>query len=385
MPDVAIAHKDYDVRGGGEVLSECLAEALDAPLYVGRLVDENVPADLDQAIHEIDLARWQRWAIRRGGAPRSFAYMLAWQTAHEDLPDYDVVVASGNEPLWYVPSDDQAFVAYTHSTPRFQYDLFHERDHGLFDLGYNTAVRSLYLPNVRKPDLWLANSDVVARRMNLYWDVPTDAIRVVYPPVDVASYDPTAAPTEDVYLHLGRLAGHKRVGDLVDAFRGRDERLVIAGDGPERPSLERQAPPNVDVLGYVAEERKRTLYARAKALLFPAENEDFGMVPVEAMAAGTPVIGVKEGFTQYQIQHGENGLLYDRDGGAGLARALDHFGERGVAWGDDAIAGWAAEYFSRERFVEEMQQIVDTAASQAAVSPAWEDRRGRHEREVFVE
>jgi glycosyltransferase involved in cell wall biosynthesis len=384
MTSVAIAHKDYDVRGGGEILCEQLAEMLDAPLYVGRKDGSHAPDELSQPIREIDLTRWQRWAIRRGGAPRSLAYMVAWQTAHPDLPEYDVVVASGNEPLWYVPDDDQALVAYTHSTPRFQYDLFHERDHGLLDIGYNTAVRSLYLPNVRKPDLWVANSDVVARRMNLYWDLPRADIAVVYPPVPTAEYSPDAEPTGEYYLYLGRLADHKRPQDAVETFGFRDGKLIVAGDGPERDRLEADASANVEFEGFVSEARKRKLYAGAKALVYPCENEDFGMVPIEAMAAGTPVIGVREGFTKHQVQDGENGLLYER---GDLYDAIQRFERSGVAWDAHDIAAWADRWFGRERFAEEMRSVVDRAAELATVTPEWERETPVEEpaREVLIE
>lgn len=367
MTDVAIAHKDYDVRGGGEVLAEQLARTFDAPLFVGRAVDAHQPDDFDLPIREIDLTRWQRWLVARGGAPRSLAYMIAWQTAHPDLTGYDVVVTSGNEPLWYVPTDDQAVVAYTHSTPRWQYDLFHERDNGLLRVGYNSAVRSLYLPNVHKPDVWVANSDLVARRMSLYWDVPRDEIAVVYPPVDVEAYAPDSSPTGEYYLYLGRLSGTKRVGDVLDAFRNHDAPLVVAGDGPDRDRLEATAPDNVSFGGFVSEQRKRELYAGAKALIYPAANEDFGMVPVEAMAAGTPVLGVKEGFTQYQIQGGKNGYTYDREGD-GLAGALATFEREGVAWDADEIAGFA-DQFNTARFEREMRAIVDDASELVDVDP----------------
>jgi len=373
--DIAIAHKDYDVRGGGEVLAEELARCFDAPLYVGHRDKTCEPDDTELDIREIPLASWERWAIQRGGAPRSLAYMLAWQDV-PDLTEYDTVVMSGNEPLWYVPEDDQTVIAYTHSTPRFQYDLFQEQDHGLLGRGYNTAVRTLYQTNVTRPDHFVANSDVVARRINQYWNIPWEQIDVVYPPVNTRDYSPEDAKTGDEYLYLGRLACHKRVDEVVAAFNdlGDDYQLVIAGRGPEEEDLREQAGDNVEFLGFVDEEEKQELYARAKALVYPPQNEDFGMVPIEAMAAGTPVIGVEEGFTRYQVQDRKNGQLWER---GELVDAVREFERGGVAWTEQEISEFARENFCIERFRRGMRNAVEQAQKHAAVDPEFDTPRGR--------
>lgn len=370
--DIAIAHKDYDVRGGGEVLAEELARTFDCPLVVGRKDEAKVSDEFDKPLHELDLTRWQRWAIKRGGLSRSVAYMLAWQQDSSILTDYETVITSGNEPLWYVPGDHQTVIAYTHATPRFQTDLWHSRDMsgaiGRFGATVGMVQRVLYNHNTRRPDRWVANSDLVARRMELYWDVPRHAIDVVYPPVDTETYSQEYAPTEDVYLYLGRLAGHKRAGLAVQAFNRIDDgeaRLAVAGRGPEFDRLTRLAGPNVNMLGYVGESEKRELYSRAKALIYPCENEDFGMVPIEAMASGTPVVGVNEGFTQFQIQDGKNGVLFDR-GVSNLVEAIQFFERYGSAWSADEIERFASQ-FGVDRFRREMEAVVETARRDAAI------------------
>lgn len=360
--DVAIAHKDYAVRGGGERLVEHLAQALNCPLYVGR--DDPEKRGYHD-VRELDHRRSQRWLIDRGGILRTIGYMSAWQEA-EELTDYDVVVTSGNEPLWYPPKDHQTHIAYTHTTPRFQYDLFHEGEYGFIGTYLKTAMRTLYLPNIRYPDIWIANSDVVARRINLYYNIPENRIRTVYPPVQVDEYDPDAGQTAEYYLYLGRLAGHKRVDDLIEGLGETNIHLRIAGQGPEHDRLQRMAPQNVDMLGYVSEETKRKLLAGAKGLLFPAANEDFGMVPIEAMASGTPVIGVDEGMTQYQIRDGENGILCNA-GPDGFRKAVDRYERENVDWTPEQIAAWAREHFGVPQFVEQMKAIIDEAQEMSAI------------------
>jgi glycosyltransferase involved in cell wall biosynthesis len=380
MPRTAIAHKDYDVRGGGERVAEHLARLYDAPLHVGRRNPKNEPDDPGFEIAEIDYSplgnRIATRCIDRGGATRSAAYQLVWQQ-QPALAEYDTIITSGNEPLWYVPRDDQTVVAYTHSPPRWQYDLFHDLDadglRGLFGVGYNYVSRVLYQHNVPRVDRWIANSDLVARRIQQYWGIPEDDISVVYPPVHTHEYSPRDATTGEYYLHLGRLADHKRIDGLLEVFEDVDAHLKVAGRGPARDRLEREAPENVEFLGYVTERRKRELMAGAKAHLYPALNEDFGMVPVESMAAGTPVIGVDDGFTRFQIIDGVNGYTYER-GPDNLRAALRRFETVGVDWSDDRISEFASR-FSVDAFERGIQAAVDKARAATRVETPWSGLR----------
>jgi len=371
MGEIAIAHKDYDVRGGGEILAEELARTFDAPLYVGHANEDNHPDQPDIDIHEIaPESRWH-WLMDKGGAPRGIGHMMHWRdNAPEALADYETIVTSGNEPLWAMTRDEQTVVAYTHSTPRWMYDLYHDSE-GFVGRTYQQVQRRLYEGTVKRPDLWVANSELIARRINKYWNIPEEQIRVVYPPVPTHEYDPALEPG-DYYLYLGRLAGHKRVEDVVKAFDQLDRdpefksQLIVAGKGPEREHLETIAANTTEFAGFVSEQRKRELYAGAKALIYPAQNEDFGMVPIEAMAAGTPVIGVNEGFTKYQIQDGKNGYTYVRKGGH-LRECIRGFERNGVMWTSEEIAAFARANFSVEQFHKGMQAAVEDARDRAAV------------------
>lgn len=373
MDNIAIAHKDYDVRGGGEVLAEELSRTFDAPLIVGHRDEDCEPDGSALEIWEIEpQSRWHS-LMERGGALRGLAHMFHWRDhGTTALASYDTVITSGNEPLWMMPRDDQTVIAYTHSPPRWMYDLNHEVE-GFIGRTYNQAQRRLYEGTVKRPDLWVANSDIVARRIRRYWDIPEEDVRVVYPPVETSTYAPDDAETEDWYLYLGRLAGHKCVDEVVHAFNqlGDDYQLKIAGRGPEEDTLRQQANDNIEFLGFVDEQAKRELNASAKALVYPPQNEDFGMVPIEAMAAGTPVIGVKEGFTKHQVLPQENGLLWPRQGGH-LREAIRRFDREGVQWSESEIAEFASSNFSVAAFRDGMQQAVETAEERTRVEPELE-------------
>jgi len=348
---VAIAHKDYAVRGGGELLVEQLATCFDAPLYVGHRSSDSEPDDHDIDIREIPLSTIEKKAIEHGGLPRTMAYMLRWQAV--DLESYGTVITSGNEPLWWVPKDVQTVIAYTHSTPRWMYDLYYSKDlsgfRGRLDAAFNIVQRTLYESNVRRPDLWVCNSEIVARRVERYWNIPPEEIEVVYPPVAVDEYDPDNAPTSDYYCYVGRLSQAKRVEEIVRAFDEIDEKLVVAGTGPEQQHLQSIAGENVRFEGFVSKDRKQQLMAGAKAGIFNALNEDFGMVPVEFLAAGTPVLTVREGMPEYTIVDGDRtmegvrGYSYER-GATNLTAAVRRFEKEGVTETADELSRFADQF-----------------------------------------
>lgn len=373
MNDIAIAHKDYDVRGGGELLAEQLADAFDCPLYVGNRSDSNEP-DEEVDIRQIHESRIGDRLIERGGMLRSLAYMNRWRTQSEDLYDYDTVILSGNEPLWWMPQDDQTVVAYTHTPPRWLYDLFPtavENTTQWRDIAarwLQEVQRQLYEDQVNRPDLFVANSDLVARRIKRYWNIDEEKIMTVYPPVRTHQYDPKSEPTGDYYCTLSRLTSTKRIAEIVKTFNEREETLLVAGRGPEQEQLEKLAGENVKILGYVSETEKERLLAGAMAFVYNSMNEDFGIAPVEAMAAGTPVIGVRDGFTQHQIIGRDNGICYTR---GELDRAIDSFERYGVNWDAETLAEFADLNYSTGRFRNEMRQAVRMAEEQAEVDPSF--------------
>lgn len=370
--DIVVAHWGEHVNGGGDRVAWELSRVFeDAPLYVGWKDESIEPADISS--EQIINGRLNEWALRRGGTTQMLAHMLGWQVARP-LRDHSVLVTSGNEPLFYVPPTEQVWVAYVHHTNRRQSDQIDEVGSGkraYLKLLFYYLVRVAFDHNTHKPDLFAVNSEQVKRRLVRYWGVPEEKIDVVYPPVDTDAYSSTDAETGDYYLTLSRLDWHKSVDDIVRAFNGSDAKLVIAGDGPERNKLEQIAGENIEFAGYVDESEKKGLLAGAEAFIFNGRDEDFGISPVEALAAGTPLIGVNEGMTQYQIVDGKNGYTFDRDEtGSTIRGAVERFEHNGVDWGHSEIESFA-DRFSVEAFHGGMQKAVKRAIENADVAPEW--------------
>ena len=373
VENLAIAHWGEHVNGGGDRVAWELARVFeDAPLYVGWRDESIEPHDVQT--EQVINGRFVEWALQQGGALRMFAHLLGWQKA-KPLRDYDVLVTSGNEPLFYVPPTDQVWVSYIHHTNRRQSDQIGEVGDGFsgsMKLLFYYLARVAFDHNTHKPDLFLANSEQVKRRIIRYWGVPEEKIEIVYPPVDTHEYSPSDAETGSYYLTLSRLDWHKNVDEIVEAFNELDDvTLVVAGDGPERSKLEEMASDNVEFRGYVSEDEKKELLAGAKAFVFNGRDEDFGISPVEALAAGTPLVGVEEGMTQYQVINGKNGYTFKRDEtGSTIQDAVRRFESNGVDWDNSEIATFANR-FSVQAFHDRMHDAVKRAVENADVTPNW--------------
>jgi len=373
--NITVAHWGEHANGGGDRLAwEIAREFDDAPFYVGWR-DESIEPDDITAKQLID-GKLLNLALKHGGFPRKLAHLLGWQLA-SPLRDSDILLTSGNEPLFYTPPDDQTWVAYIHHTNRRQSDQLTEvqsKRLKAMRLLVHYAIRVAFDHNTHKPDLFIVNSEIVKRRVVRYWGVPEDKIRVVYPPVDTHSYAPAASETEDYYVTLSRLDWHKDIDGIIQAFNDLEEPLLIAGDGPERDRLEKLAQDNIEFLGFVDEAKKRHLLSSAKAFVFNGRDEDFGIAPVEALAAGTPLLGVKEGMTQFQVIERKNGYRHTRAGSAGpsLTDTVQRFETDGVQWSDSEIAAFA-DRFSVEAFHDGIRDAVAEAVSMTNITPTWYD------------
>lgn len=345
MGETAILHKQLTGVGGAQHVAYELARGLDAPIYAAWVDQDVVPDDVEAVQLFGDTSR--RLTDVHYTLRDSYM-MLAFQHLPE-LYDYDRVVVNQTTGTWFVPREDQRVVQYAHHPPRSQYDMWHRRDPSLLSTAVATAQRVLYRPTMDYPDAIIANSETTARRFRKYFNIEVDA--VVHPPVDTSHFDPDECVTGDYYLSLSRLEPNKRVVEIVEAFEEEGVPLVVAGTGSEGDSVRDAAGRHTEVVGHATEDQKIQLMSGARGFVMNAEQEDYGMTPVEAMASGTPVLGVDEGYTPRHITEGVNGVVYRRgELGAAIRRA-----ER-TDWDENRIAASAER---RIGFVTEIEEALD--------------------------
>jgi glycosyltransferase involved in cell wall biosynthesis len=232
-----------------------------------------------------------------------------------DLTDHDVVVSSSYAVAKGVLTrSDQLHISYVHSPIRYAWDLYHDymkrgRLSGLRGMVARVVLHYLRMYDVTtapRVDVFVANSQHVARRI---WKTYRRPAQVVYPPVDIERFT-RRDEKEDYYLTMSRLVPYKRVDLIVEAFSEMpDKELVVIGDGPEHEAIKKLAGPNVTMLGYQPDDAVTYYMERARAFVFAAE-EDFGIVPVEAQACGTPVIAYGRGGAQETVVPGVTGVFF---------------------------------------------------------------------------
>lgn len=286
-----------------------------------------------------------------------------------DLSSYDLVISSSYVVAKGVlTTADQLHISYVHSPIRYAWDLYFQYlKQGRLERGPRSWLARLILHYLRlydtttasRPDVLVANSRHVARRI---WKTYRRRARVIYPPVDTAAFGPDG-PRDDYYVTVSRLVPYKRVDLIVQAFaRMPHRKLVVIGDGPELDRIARLAKPNIELLGYQPLEVMRTYMQRARAFVFAAE-EDFGIVPVEAMACGTPVIAYGRGGVRESVIEGETGLFFYEQTPEALVEGVERFEQLEKSLSIERIR-LQAERFSVPRFRVAFSRLVERAWEQ---------------------
>jgi glycosyltransferase involved in cell wall biosynthesis len=287
-----------------------------------------------------------------------------------DLREYDLIISSEAGPAKGVLAPPSApHLCYCHSPMRYLWNMFHDyraqlgRPTGLMMPPIAHYLRMWDAVSAGRVDRFIANSINVAGRIRRYYN--HDA-KVVWPPVSVQAFE--AVPSKDVgdyMLMVGELVAYKRPELAVEAFNRLKAKLVVIGGGEMLDKIRRLAGPTVTVMGACPFEELRHHYARCQALIFPGE-EDFGIVPVEAMASGRPVIAYGRGGATETVVPGLTGILFEDHSVDGLIEAIQQF--RGDAFDPQRIVAHAGQ-FSRERFLEQMTAQIDDLLSGGRHSP----------------
>ena len=262
---------------------------------------------------------------------RSYFPIMPLAVEQFDLSPYDLVISSSYSfAKGVLTGPDQRHLCYCHSPIRYAWDMQHQylQQSGLTK-GVKSFIVRLLLHYVRLwdyrtaagVDAFAANSAYIARRiMKVY----RREAEVIYPPVAIDNF-PIEERKEDFYLTASRMVPYKKIDLIAEAFsRMPEKKLIIIGDGPEMDKVRAKAGPNVELLGYRDNVTLRSHLQRAKAFVFVAE-EDFGIVPVEAQACGTPVIAFGRGGVAETVIPGKTGILFYEQSVESLAGAVRLF------------------------------------------------------------
>ena len=358
---VAIVHYWLVGMRGGEKVVEALCEMypqadIFTHVYVPDAVSDRIRA------HKVTTTFVGRLP-RAPKAYRNYLPLMPLALEQLDLSGYDLVISSESGPAKGVIAPAEALhVCYCHSPMRYLWNMYHEyrrtagRLQRLLMPPLAHYLRMWDASAANRVDLFVANAEIVARRIEKYYRRDAE---VVHPPVDVASFAPVD-PNEvgDFYLMVGELVAYKRPDLAVKAFNATGRKLRIIGGGERLSEIRALAGPNVEVLGPQPFDVLRRDYARCRGLIFPGE-EDFGIVPVEAMASGRPVIAFGRGGALETVLDGRTGVLFEEQTVESLNAAVERCERCERMTFSPAALRVHAERFGKERFKQEFGALVD--------------------------
>lgn len=285
-----------------------------------------------------------------------------------DLSEADIIISSAHSVAkGVITGPDQLHISYVHSPIRYAWDLQHQY---LRESGLNTGVKGWlakwFLHKIRiwdyrtahGVDHFIANSQYIARRIKKVYGREAS---VIYPPVDVENFE-VNNEKQDYYFTASRMVPYKRIDLIVEAFSQMpDKKLIVIGDGPEMKKIQSKVKDNVTLLGYQPFSVLKEHMQNAKAFVFAAE-EDFGIIPVEAQACGTPVIAFGKGGALETVRpvdiENPTGIFFEQQTVTSLRDAVDEFEKTQSLFTPNACRE-NAERFSRARFDQEFRNFVE--------------------------
>ncbi len=357
---VALVH-DYLVQyGGAERVLEALAEIFPlAPIYT-LVYDEKLFKNTFGK-RKIYTSFLQLLPFSKSHH-RSFPVLMPMAIESFDLSAYDLVISDSNSyAKGVITGAETLHICYCHTPMRYAWDDCHNYAHA-FSFSFITRklvpvamnyIRLWDKISAERVDKFIANSAFVSKRVNKYY---RQKAAVIHPPVDISFYKKSfGAEKENYFLVVGRLIQYKRFDLAIEAFNILGLPLKIIGDGPESSRLKKRAGKNIQFLGWLSDEETRNYYAKATAFIFPQE-EDFGIVLLESMACGTPVIAYRGGGALEVVKEGINGIFFDEQSAASIAGAVKKF--QNLAFDKNAIMESVAD-FDKEKFKKKIKEFVE--------------------------
>lgn len=355
---IALIHDYLNQYGGAERVLEVLCEIFpDAPIYT-LLYDERMTGGVFRG-REIHTSFLQKLPFARRHH-RIFPLLMPLAVERFDLSYFDVVLSvSASFAKGIITKPHTKHINYCLTPTRFLWDDSHRY---IDEFRYPWPIKKLvpfFISYLRiwdkeaalRVDRFVAISNFVKDRIRKYYNADAD---VIYPPVETGKFA-ISNSLSDYFLMVGRLVPYKRFDLAIRVFSAIKKPLVIVGDGPERKRLEKIAGPNIKFLGLVSDYRLPELYSHAQAIVFPQE-EDFGIVPLEAMASGRPVIAYRGGGALETIIEGRTGIFFNDQTEITLAQAVGEYYQH--RWDSEFIREHALK-FDNEIFKRRIFNLME--------------------------
>lgn len=300
------------------------------------------------------------WGVKKY---RSYLPLFPLAVEQFNLNDYDLVISSSFcVAKGALTNHYQKHICYCHSPVRYAWDLYHTYlKEAKLEKGLKAFMAKYFLHKIRnwdymsanRVDHYVANSNFVAQRIKKIYNREA---AVIHPPVDTKSFVINTSK-EEFYLTASRMVPYKKIDLIAEAFSQMpDKKLVIIGDGPEMDKVKRASKKNIEILGYQDNKTLVSYMQKAKGFVFAAE-EDFGIMPVEAQACGTPVIAYGKGGVMDSVVEGKTGTFFPEHSVASIVEAIKKFEKTSF---DYQLIRQHAESFDNEVFKSKFKAFIDS-------------------------
>jgi len=359
---IALIHEWLTIMGGSENVLKAIYEIYPSPIYT--LVKDQT--SLKETVFK-DAEIYTSFINKLPKAKTKYRnYLPFFPLAIEqfDLSGYDVIISSSHAVAkGVIVNSNQIHICYCHTPIRYAWDLYHQyiREAGL-NRGLKGKIAKLILHYIRiwdyttanRVDYFISNSQYTANRIKKIYNKNAT---VIYPPVNVYKFT-LKKEKEDFYITASRMVPYKKIDLIVEAFSNMpDKRLIVIGDGPDFKKIHAKTAKNITLLGYQPFEVLKEYMQRARAFIFAAE-EDFGIVPVEAQACGTPVIAYGKGGALETIIQNKTGIFFKEQNVQSLIKAVKEFENLKYNFNPEEIRK-NSERFSVDRFKREFKNFIE--------------------------
>ncbi|MCX2582901.1 glycosyltransferase [Pedobacter sp. MR22-3] len=358
---VAIIQEWLTTMGGSEKVVQAIAEIYPQADIFALVADNNLVKELGFENRKITTSLIQKMPF---GLKKYKTYLPLFPFAIEqfDLREYDLIISSSHAVTKGVlTNNEQLHITYCHSPIRYAWDLHHQylEEEGL-GFGLKGLLARYFLHRIRiwdfissnRPDYYISNSNFIAKRIAKVYQQPATTI---YPPIEIDDFK-LEINKEDYYVTSSRMVPYKKIDLIVEAFtKMPDRKLIVIGDGPDFNKIKAKAGKNIIFTGYLPFKALIEKLQKAKAFVFAA-IEDFGMLPVEAQACGTPVIALGKGGSLETVVDGVTGVLFPYQTIASLMEGVSRFEQ--LTFDPLAIRAHA-ETFGKELFKTKFEGFVN--------------------------
>ncbi|NTU70198.1 glycosyltransferase family 4 protein [bacterium] len=357
-PKIALVHDWLTNFAGAEQVLLSLMELFpEAPIYTSIYKPEKMPAEFKT--RTVYTSSLQKFSF----IPHQLLFPNMAKAFEEfNFSDYDIVISSSHaSSKGIITKPETLHICYCHTPTRYLWSHYFEYLNQM-QFGVLNPIIRMRMPRIAhklriwdrlaadRVDLWVSNSNNVKKRIKKYYKRNAT---IIYPPIDTNFFE-LEENKKNYYITASRLIPYKKIELIIETFNKLGKEIKIIGAGPKEKEFRKIAKENVKILGRVTDDELKRYYKEAKGFIFAAE-EDFGIVPIEAMASGTPVIAYQKGGAIETIQDGKTGVFFKEQTKESLIDAINRFENASFRAKD--IREYALS-FNKNRFKKEFLEYV---------------------------